>query len=65
MESPKIKLKIKIINIDVEKLKMVDDALITIKKQNRIYAVNERFLRLVKKIVNPLSPKTTKFFPLV
>jgi len=52
-ESPKIKPKIKIINIDVQELKVVDDALIaTIKKQNRIVAVNEGFqIRLVKKIV--------------
>jgi len=44
MKSPKIKPKIKIVNIDVElkELKMVDDALIVaIKKQNRIDAVNE------------------------
>jgi len=43
----------KIVNFDVEELKVVDDALIaTIKKPNRIEAVNERFqMRLMKKIV--------------
>ena len=49
MDSPQLKPKIKIINIDVEELKLDDNELInTIKEQNEINAVN---MQIVKRIV--------------
>ncbi|XP_070169411.1 uncharacterized protein PF3D7_1120000-like [Polyergus mexicanus] len=52
-ESPQMKLKIKIINVSEEEMRLDDDDLITtIKKQNRIDAINDGFqMRIVKKIV--------------
>ena len=49
MDSPQLKPKIKIINIDVEELKLDDNELInTIKEQNEINAVN---MQIVKRVV--------------
>ncbi|XP_029670033.1 uncharacterized protein LOC115239577 [Formica exsecta] len=52
-ESPQITPKIKIINVSEEEMRLDDDDLITtIKKQNRIDAINDGFqMRIVKKIV--------------
>lgn len=52
-ESPQMKPKIKIINVSEEEMRLDDDDLITtIKKQNRIDAINDGFqMRIVKKIV--------------
>ncbi|XP_070158954.1 uncharacterized protein [Polyergus mexicanus] len=52
-ESPQMKLKIKIINVSEEEMRLDEDDLITtIKKQNRIDAINDGFqMRIVKKIV--------------
>jgi hypothetical protein len=52
-ESPRMKPKIKIVNIGEEEMKLNDDDLIgTIKKQNKIDANNEGIhMRIVKKIV--------------
>ncbi|XP_029673847.1 uncharacterized protein LOC115241989 [Formica exsecta] len=53
MESPQMKPKIKIINVSEDEMRLDDDDLITtIKKQNRIDAINDGFqMRIVKKIV--------------
>ncbi|XP_070170427.1 uncharacterized protein, partial [Polyergus mexicanus] len=52
-ESSQMKPKIKIINVSEEEMRLDDDDLITtIKKQNRIDAINDGFqMRIVKKIV--------------
>lgn len=57
IESPRIKSKIKVINIDEEAYKLDDDKLLaTIKKQNRIDAKKKGFyMRIVKKIMKEKS----------
>jgi len=51
-ESPQIKPKIKVVNIDAEEIKMNDNDLIdTIKKQNKIAMNKEFHMRIVKKIM--------------
>lgn len=51
MESLQMKLKIKIINIREDEMKLDDSLMTTIKKRNRIEAVSEGFhMRIVKRI---------------
>ncbi|XP_029672801.1 uncharacterized protein LOC115241271 [Formica exsecta] len=61
-ESPRMKPKIKIVNIGEEEMKLNDDNLIvTIKKQNKIDAKNEEIhMRIVKKIVKSQSGRRGK-----
>lgn len=58
-ESPRMKPKIKIINIDEEELKLEDEKLIhTVVKQNGIDAVNDEFsMRIMKRLVRGKSNK--------
>lgn len=55
VESPHLKPKIKITNIDIEEMNLSDNELNTIKKQNNLHTVN---MRIVKKI--PLQPNLSK-----